>query len=155
MAAQFPETENDRAAWTRLWALVRTPWERTEDLSQILGVARSAVAQWATGTHRGPWSLLRAALRETARRHPEAVPRLVEALAGELLDGARGRWVPEEDLGERDWTDESTDLAVLQSDLHVAVRDGDAAAIERIAQRAHRELDEVLAAARQTLRRVA
>ncbi len=154
MGQQIAETEADRAAWTRLWAMVRTPWDRTEDLATILGVARSAVAQWATGTHRGPWSLLRAALRETARRHPESVSRLVEALAGELLD-VRGRWTPDEDLGQRDWTDEAADLAGMQGDLHRAVRAGDAAGVERVAREAHRELDEAIVAARQAVRRVA
>jgi transcriptional regulator with XRE-family HTH domain len=133
MALQFPETDADRASWARLWAAVRTPWERTEDLARLLGVARSAVAQWATGTHRGPWSLLRAALRETARRHPQAISGLVEALAGELLD-ARGRWVPETDDDVGEWSDESADVTVTLGELHSAVRKGDGAKVREFSR---------------------
>lgn len=153
MAAQFPETEADKASWARLWTMVRLPWERTDDLAHVLGVVRSAVSQWANGPNRGPWSLLRAALRETARRYPESIPRLVEALAGELLDGARGRWVPLEDLGQREWSDEAADFAAMTGELHLAVRQGNAEAVERVADRAHRDVDEMIAAARQAVRR--
>lgn len=148
MATQLPETDADRAAWARLWAAVRTPWDRTEDLATLLGVARSAVAQWATGVHRGPWSLLRAALRETARRHPAAVSGLVEALAGELLD-ARGRWIPETDDGDvGDWSDESADVLMTISDIHKAKRAKDQKAADALSRTLVVEAEQAARAAR-------
>lgn len=147
MAAQFAETDADKASWARLWTAVRTPWERTEDLSDLLGCARSAVAQWATGARQGPWTLLRAALRETARRHPAAVPKLVEALAAELFD-ASGRWVPRvEDGEELDWGKESEDVHIRHGELAQAVREGRPTAISFARERFIREAEEAERAA--------
>lgn len=149
MPTHYTETDGDRAAWARLWGLVRQPWERTEDLARVLGVARTTIAEWCPpgrNAGAGPWTLLRAALRETARRYPEAVPALVESLAGELFD-ARGRWIPEGDDAGGTWAEESADVTVAHAHLVEAVREGDPVKIRQRARELIRETAEAAAAA--------
>lgn len=146
MPHTIEETAADRAAWARLWTLTRSPWERTEDLAHVLGVARSAVAQWATGDRQGPWAALRAALRETARRRPTSVARLVEGLASELLD-AHGRWIPEgQAVG--DYRDESDDVVDALAGLTRLIRSGaPKSEVTAAARRLVREAEECASAA--------
>lgn len=144
MATSLPSTPADLAAWARLWELARDPWTRTEDLAEVLGVSRSAVAQWATGTREGPWSMLRGALRRTARRYPLDVPRMVATLARELFD-AEGRWVSAdvaEDLGSV--PEELADVMVAAARLvEAGQRGADSEEIRRLAAALTSEAEEV------------
>jgi hypothetical protein len=145
------EQPEDRAAWARLWQLARSCWPRTEDLAAELLVSRPAVASWATGAERGPWALLRLALRESARRFRDHEPRLVEAMARELFD-LHGTWVPDpEAAGE--WTEESEDAVVAHGELVQAVRGGGATEIEFVARKFAREAQQAAAAAAEIARR--
>jgi hypothetical protein len=149
MPTQHPETPADRLAWARLWAVVTGPWERLADLAAILGVGRTTVLEWGPeGRHvgSGPWPMLRQALRRTARAYPAEVPRLVQALAAELLD-VEGTWSP---LGAptADYRDESDDVVDALAELTRAVRaGGDPGTIRRLADRLVREANEAAAAA--------
>jgi hypothetical protein len=134
-------TAKDRAAAARLWAFLRSFWDRTEDLATAVGVCRSAVQQYATGDRDGGWATLRIALRETARRHPEGAVRLVEGLAAELLD-LRGRWTPEEALPVGSWETESADVTIAHAALAMARRAGDPVAVARAARVLVREAEE-------------
>lgn len=145
MSSKFPETPRDRDAWARLWGLAREPWDRTEDLSTFLGVARSAVAQWCSGAERGSWPALRTALRETGRRFPEAVPRIIESLASELFD-ARGTWIPE-GSGSGSWHEEGSEAVTAIGDLHRTMRDGNPDQIEEAGHAAMREVHQAVTVA--------
>lgn len=148
--AAISETKADRQSWADLWAAANDPWERTQDLADVLGVCRSAVQQYTSGARGGPWPSLRAALRATARRHPRAVPGLVQALARILLD-ARGTWVPDVDAGDLLGVhEEVADVTVACGRLLSAAREGASqAVIEHLTRELVREATEAGAAARE------
>lgn len=149
MPSPIPESDADRALLRRLLARAADPWTRLEDLAETLGVGRPAVSQYLSGARGVGWHVVVGALRRTARRHPDAVPGLVEALAGELLD-ARGRWVPEEDGPPGAWEDESADVAVAHGRLVEAVRLGDSSEVAARARALIRESEEAARAATAT-----
>ena len=142
----IPETDEDRAVLRRLLARAADPWSRIEDLAGSLGVARSAVSQYLSGARGVGWHVVVGALRRTARRHPEAVAGLVEALALELID-VRGRWVPDEEGPTGSWTEEAADVVVAIGDVHRAVERGYAVAVTRLARLLEREAREAARAA--------
>jgi hypothetical protein len=149
MALHHPDTPADRAAWARLWDIVRTPWERTAELAEFLGVGRTTIVEWSPGGRHegaGPWCLIRLALRRTARKYPAAVPVLVARLAEELLD-VRGRWVPEDAEPVGPYADESADVTVAHGELTAAIRRGDRVAVLAAARRLVEEAEEAARAA--------
>lgn len=119
----IPETDGDRALLRRLLAAGADPWARLEDLGAALGIDRSTVSKYMSGTRSVAWHVVVAALRRTARRHPEAVPGIVETLAREVLD-VRGRWVPESDEPTGTFEDENADVTLAQAELMRARREG-------------------------------
>lgn len=156
----FQESEEDKASLRALLELAAGEWPRLDDVAAQLGVARSTVSMWLAGKNSTPWAAVRGALRRTARRYPAVVPRLVEALAFELLD-VRGRWIPTgEGGGSGSWEQESSEQASAMGDLHRAMRGGDPIQIEAAAHEALRETQEAVvvalgtAAARAPERRV-
>lgn len=142
----IPETDADRALLRRLLARAADPWSRIEDLGAVLGLDRSTVSKYISGARGVAWHVVVAALRRTARRHPEAVPGIVEALAAEVLD-ARGRWVPESDEPTGSFLDESTDVTVAQGELAQAVRSGRPEIVRERARALVREAEEAARAA--------
>lgn len=150
MPLQHAETPADRDAWARLWGFVRDPWERDADLAEFLGVGRSTIVEWSPGGRNvghGPWSLLRLALRRTARRYPASVPSLVQALARELLD-AEGRWVPEAAAATvGPYAEESADVVDSLAELRGEVRSGDRDRIVAAARKLVEQAEEAARAA--------
>lgn len=143
----FQESDEDKASLRHLLELAAGEWPRLDDIAERLGVARSTVSMWLSGDRSTPWAAVRGALRRTARRYPLVVPRLVEALAAELLD-AKGRWIPAgEGGGSGSWERESSEQASAMGDLHRAMRDGDAEQIEAAAHDALRETQEAVVVA--------
>lgn len=149
MRPAIPETLTDKRTWADLWAAALDPWDRTQDLADVLGCSRSAVQQYASGARRGPWPALRATLRATARRHPRAVPHLVQAFARIVLD-VRGTWVPDLDpAGLGCLSTEVGDVTIACGQLLSAARDGASAdEIDRMTRELVREAMEAGAAAR-------
>ncbi len=154
---RFSETqwsENDRRGWAALWTMAVDPWPRVADLADRIGVARRSVTNWcnAGSKRRGSWSDLRGALLATARQHPEAVPRLVQAMASVLFD-VDGTWIPRVDL--HDLGDPNAELAGATIGLGrlAAAMDGDDP--DLINQLADRLAVEALRAARAKVQEMA
>lgn len=143
--AVLTEQPEDAAALRRLLAAAVDPWASQDELARVLGVARSAISQWLSGARAVAWHVVRASLRRTARRHPEAVPAMVACLAYEVLD-AHGRWVPEEQLELLDFADSSGRVTVAHARLLEAVAGGDAELVARC-RRQFIEASEACAAA--------
>lgn len=141
------ETPDHHALLRRLLALAADPWARLDDLAASLGVARSALSQWISGARGVGWVAVVEALRRTARRHPEAVSMLVEALAGELLD-VRGRWIPETDEDVGDWSEESADVVVTLGKITEAKRAKDDKKAESLSRTLVVEAEQAARAAR-------
>lgn len=148
-APAIVETHADREALASLWTAILAPWPRAADLAHVLGVDRSLLSHYASGSRSPGWPATRAAARHTARRYPEAAPALMQALAREMLD-IEGHWVPEVDaqgLGSVD--SEAADVMVATSALLTAARSGASEAeLQRLAGEAIREMHEYAAASR-------
>lgn len=122
-APVLTEQPGDAAALRRLLAALLDAWDTQDDLARVLGVARSAVSQWLSGSRAVAWHVVRASMRRTATRHPGHVPQLVAALAAEFLD-VHGRWVPEEQLGLLDFDAASRHVTLAHAALLEAVGAG-------------------------------
>jgi hypothetical protein len=127
MAATFPETARTRAAWALLWSTVRAPWkaaERTADLAEELGCARTAVSQWCTGADErmGPWSLLYDTCKLTGEAFPARVPEILRTLGRDLfgvevvveLAGGRPTKSPIHEAAEAGGAIHAVTLAIVQ-----------------------------------------
>lgn len=119
--AALTERTDDVASLRRLLAVALDPWTQAS-LADALGVSRTVVTGWLSADpDRAPrWHVVRAALRRTARRHPDHVPALVQALAAEFLD-VHGRWVPEEQLDLLDFGAASNRVTLAHAALLEAV----------------------------------
>jgi hypothetical protein len=122
-----PESDADRTTWIALLSLAVEAVGSKAALADLLRVERSTAGRWLDGTRGLAWPSLRAALRRSATRHPEAIPAMVAGLADLLLD-ARGRWLPEGSIEVGDYRDESGDVMVALGALTAAVRRGAGAA---------------------------
>lgn len=143
----FPRCPEDLDAQRRILAAILRPWPSAAALATTLGVSEGCVSNWVRCDRSPDVVLLRHACRETVRRYPGHTEQLHAVLLAELLD-LRGRLVLE-DVGEvGSWLQESHDLTRLHGRLVEAVESGDHLEVERLAARAHREVDEALAAAR-------
>jgi len=148
-APAIAETRADREALASIWTAILAPWPRAADLAAQLGVHRSLLSHYASGSRAPGWPATRAAARITVRRYPDAAPALMAALAREMLD-VEGHWVPEVDaqgLGSVDA--EAADVMVATSALLTAVRAGASGdELQALAGEAIREMHEYAAASR-------
>lgn len=116
--------------------------------ADLLGVARSAVSQWLTGDREVEWYMVHLALQRALRRHPEEAPRVVQAIAGDLLD-LRGVWCPELDPDELgDVSEEGQDVSIAHGATIQAVRARDPNAVDKADQLVREALELRTAVAR-------
>lgn len=103
-------------------------------LADVIGVDRATVANYVAGRRQVEWYVVMGALERLLRTHPEHAPRVVAALASELLD-QDGVWCSELDPDELgDVSEEGQDVSIAHGATIQAVRAKDPKAVDHADQ---------------------
>lgn len=149
--SRLPPSERDRDGRRKmLLLLVEILDASQEDVARLVGVTQGLVSYWLKGERVVDWAVVHRLTERAIAWAPDREGEILAALL-EHQTGRKGRFTPDEDLGARDFHEEAADLSIEVGDLHRAVREGDEAGVERVAQRIQRELEEAIAGARQAV----